>query len=55
MLAYTYSEGVALSCDSNTLVQYRLKFQGLWTKAKFPKVYPESRPKAEWTSVIGEM
>ena len=44
------------SCDDPlTVAQYRIRFQGLWTKSRFPKVYPVQRPKAEWSSLIGEL
>lgn len=47
--------GHSLSCDDTRVVaEYHVRFEGMWTKSRFPKVYPENRPKAEWSSLIGE-
>lgn len=40
-------------CHERDLVVYKLIFETNWTKENFPKQYPENRPPAHWSKVIG--
>jgi len=53
MLLIYSKHSLSSTCNPSSIAYYQVTFEGLWTKAHFPKVYPESRPKAEWASLIG--
>ena len=36
------------------LVKYNVTFHALWSKENFPKQYPNFRPHAQWTKMIGK-
>lgn len=54
-LADLANSQVMLCNDTQTIAEYRIRFEGMWTKENFPKVYPQERPKAEWSSLIGRL
>lgn len=41
-------------CSSNSVAEYKLTFYGAWSKEKFPRMYPTSRPHAQWSKLVGE-
>lgn len=41
-------------CKVKGMAKFRLTIQGLWSKKRFPKHYPEYRPPAQFSKVIGE-
>lgn len=41
-------------CKETQVVLYNLKFEARWTKEDFPKQYPERRPPAQWSNLIGK-
>ncbi|KAK6621587.1 hypothetical protein RUM44_001394 [Polyplax serrata] len=43
----------AYQCNKDDLVVYTLIFETHWAKDKFPKQYPENRPPAHWSKLIG--
>ena len=40
-------------CDPNKLTVYRINLQTAWSPKLFPKQYPEWRPPAQWSKLIG--
>ncbi|KAL7646433.1 UNVERIFIED_CONTAM: hypothetical protein RMT77_003346 [Armadillidium vulgare] len=40
-------------CDPNKLTVYRIYLQTAWSREIFPKQYPEWRPPAQWSKLIG--
>ena len=40
-------------CNSNRLVLYKVIFQTHWSTKLFPRQYPEWRPPAQWSKVVG--
>ena len=41
-------------CDADKLAVYRVVFDTFWDRETFPKQYPEWRPPAQWSKLIGE-
>ena len=41
-------------CDGDKLAVYRVVFNTFWDRETFPKQYPEWRPPAQWSKLIGE-
>ena len=41
-------------CSSNRLVLYKVIFRTNWNRKLFPRQYPEWRPPAQWSKVVGE-
>ena len=48
------SEPVSIPCKSTKLVAYKVTFQTFWDQDKFPKMYPEWRPPAQWSKLVGK-
>lgn len=44
----------APSCSPDKLARYRVTVRTFWTRDRFPKHFPEWRPQAQWTKVLGE-
>ena len=42
------------ACQSNRLVVYKVIFNTYWDRKKFPKQYPEWRPPAQWSKLVGK-
>ncbi|XP_063221755.1 spondin-2-like [Bacillus rossius redtenbacheri] len=40
-------------CTADRLVTYRLVLDTHWTRELFPKQYPETRPPAQWSKLVG--
>ena len=41
-------------CQSNRLVVYKVIFTTYWDRKRFPKQYPEWRPPAQWSKLVGK-
>lgn len=46
--------GGAPSCSPDKLARYRVAVRTFWTRDRFPKHFPEWRPQAQWSKVVGE-
>ena len=44
-----------MQCQSTKLVVYKVTFATFWDRDKFPKQYPEWRPAAQWSKLIGKI
>jgi len=42
-----------MPCQSSKLVVYKVTFETFWDREKFPKQYPEWRPPAQWSKLVG--
>lgn len=42
-------------CRPDALVLYRLTFASYWDRDTFPKQYPEWRPAAQWSKLVGKL
>ena len=60
LLAVVIAAAVALvvnadeDCQSNRLVVYKVIFTTYWDRKRFPKQYPEWRPPAQWSKLVGK-
>jgi hypothetical protein len=41
-------------CDQDHLAVYTLRLETHWTRDVFPKQFPEWRPSAQWSRIIGK-
>lgn len=41
-------------CDSQKMTVYKVLVETAWDREVFPKQYPEWRPPAQWSKVVGE-
>lgn len=44
----------ASGCDVDDVAVYKLHLTMLWSEERFPKDYPQNRPKAQWSQVFGQ-
>lgn len=44
----------SLQCDLDKLLVYKVTLATHWSRTLFPKQYPEWRPPAQWSKLIGE-
>lgn len=44
---------VAAGCDFEDVAVYKVSLTMLWSEERFPKDYPQNRPKAQWSQVFG--
>jgi len=44
----------SIACDPNKLTVYRVYLNTMWSREVFPKQYPEWRPPAQWSKMIGK-
>ena len=49
------SSSDTMPCTSTKLVVYKVSFSTFWDRQKFPKQYPEFRPPAQWSKLIGKI
>ena len=42
-------------CDADKLLVYRVTLSTHWSRTNFPKQYPEWRPPAQWSKLIGNV
>ncbi|CAH1286808.1 unnamed protein product [Chrysodeixis includens] len=45
---------LAVGCDVNDVAVYKVSLRMLWSEERFPKDYPQNRPKAQWSQVFGQ-
>ncbi|CAB3254931.1 unnamed protein product [Arctia plantaginis] len=45
---------VAAGCDVEDVAVYKVSLTMLWSEERFPKDYPQNRPKAQWSQVFGQ-
>lgn len=45
---------IAESCQPDKLTVYKVILHTFWTRDKFPKHYPDWRPPAQWSKLIGK-
>jgi hypothetical protein len=41
-------------CDQDRLAVYTLRLETHWSRDLFPKQFPEWRPPAQWSRIIGK-
>lgn len=46
---------LSIECDVDDVAVYKVSLQMLWSEEKFPKDYPQNRPKAQWSQVFGKL
>jgi hypothetical protein len=42
------------SCDGDHLAVYTLRLETHWSRDVFPKQFPEWRPPAQWSRLVGK-
>ena len=47
------NKGDPFVCDPDKLLVYRVTLSTHWSRTNFPKQYPEWRPPAQWSKMIG--
>ena len=50
----SWSSSSDIPCQSTKLVVYKVTFSTFWDREKFPKQYPEFRPPAQWSKLVGK-
>lgn len=40
-------------CDADRLAVYSLRMEAQWNRELFPKQFPEWRPPAQWSRLVG--
>ncbi|KAF9802105.1 hypothetical protein SFRURICE_004356 [Spodoptera frugiperda] len=45
---------LTVGCDVDDVAVYKVSMQMLWSEERFPKDYPQNRPKAQWSQVFGQ-
>ena len=53
-LADASTDSTGTKCDPDKLALYRVVFNTFWDRETFPRQYPEWRPPAQWSKLIGE-
>ena len=48
------TDSTEAKCDTDKLALYRVVFNTFWDRETFPRQYPEWRPPAQWSKLIGE-
>lgn len=48
------ADGVPTECSADKLIVYRMVLHTFWTSSRFPKHYPQWRPPAQWSTLIGK-
>ncbi|XP_049703569.2 spondin-2 [Helicoverpa armigera] len=46
--------GLVVGCDVDDVAVYKVSLEFLWSEERFPKDYPQNRPKAQWSQVFGQ-
>lgn len=52
--AYGHTTYSGERCDPDKLTVYRVYLQTAWSRQVFPKQYPNWRPPAQWSKMIGK-
>ena len=45
---------ISESCQPDKLTVYKVILHTFWTRDKFPKHYPDWRPPAQWSKLVGK-
>lgn len=53
VMAAPYPEAVGEPCQPDKLTVYKVVLQTFWTRDQFPKHYPDWRPSAQWSKLVG--
>jgi hypothetical protein len=53
-MAAPYPEAGGEPCQPDKLTVYKVVLQTFWTRDQFPKHYPDWRPPAQWSKLVGE-
>lgn len=53
-ILWLHATNVRAECPPDVLVMYRMVLHTEWSEENFPKQYPEWRPPAQWSVVVGE-
>ncbi|KAJ9593766.1 hypothetical protein L9F63_027590, partial [Diploptera punctata] len=48
-----YIDRISDNCEADKLTVYKVILQTFWTRDQFPKHYPDWRPPAQWSKLIG--
>jgi hypothetical protein len=54
VMAAPYPEAGGEPCQPDKLTVYKVVLQTFWTRDQFPKHYPDWRPSAQWSKLVGE-
>ena len=54
VMAASYPEAGGEPCQPDKLTVYKVVLQTFWTRDQFPKHYPDWRPSAQWSKLVGE-
>lgn len=54
VMAAPYPEAGGEPCQPDKLTVYKVVLQTFWTRDQFPKHYPDWRPSAQWSKLIGK-
>ena len=54
LISKVKSDASSMKCQSTKLVVYQVTFKTFWDRETFPKQYPEWRPPARWSKLIGK-
>ncbi|EEB15181.1 conserved hypothetical protein [Pediculus humanus corporis] len=46
---------ISESCQPDKLTVYKVILHTFWTRDKFPKHYPDWRPPAQWSKLVGKV
>ena len=46
---------VKVPCQKDKLVVYKVIFSTYWSEENFPRQYPEWRPPAQWSKLVGKL
>lgn len=49
------SHGQDNTCQPDKLTVYKIVMHTFWSRDRFPKHYPDWRPPAQWSKVIGKL
>ena len=49
------SSGLKVPCQQDKLVVYKVIFATYWDEKTFPRQYPEWRPPAQWSKLVGKL
>lgn len=54
LLILAFGMNIVCSCQSDKLASYTVVMHTFWTRDRFPKHYPDWRPTAQFSKLIGE-
>lgn len=54
LMTMIYTTKAGQSCNPDKLTVYRVYLNTMWGREVFPKQYPEWRPPAQWSKLLGK-